>query len=112
MGMVLPSAPHKRSLELQPWVTGTTVASGGVFSSIHDLSRLMFLQLEAYAAYDHGATPSHLVLTHRKKIVSGKLEYGFGMFESGKDCKEREIRSLGHGAIWMAMEATTIFIQN
>lgn len=95
--LVMPYAPHKRNLELQPWVTGTTVASGGVFSSIQDLSDLMLLQLEAYAAYDKDEIFSALVLTDEKKVVSGRLEYGFGMFESIKGRGERPIRVLGHG---------------
>ncbi len=95
--LVIPYAPHKRSLALQPWVTGTTVASGGVFSSIRDLSRLMLLQLEAYTTYDSDGTISPLVLTHHKQVVSGRLEYGFGMFESIKGRTEPQIRTLGHG---------------
>ena len=94
--LAIPYATHKRELELRPWVTGTTKASGGIFSSGEDLIRIMEAQMRDYKIHQATGAISPLLLTLQKEKVSGALSYGFGMFESRKGGK-KNILTLGHG---------------
>lgn len=94
--LVMPYATHKRELELRPWVTGTTMASGGIFSSTKDLVKIVQAQLNAHETYKATGAVSPLLLTLQKEKISGTLFYGFGMFESTKGL-DKNILTMGHG---------------
>jgi len=95
--LAMPYATHKREIELLPWITGTTIASGGIFSSAKDLLKIMEAQSKALKGYKETKEFSPMLLTLKKEKVSGALYYGFGMFESTKGFNEQNILALGHG---------------
>ena len=100
-------APHENPLatpyipgfgiKTSPWKFGKLVGAGGVFSNIHDLSKLMIAQMNDYQLYESTGKLSPLILNHTTRPMnnSGSVWYGFGMIGSQSPI-DSTIRHLGH----------------
>ncbi|WP_395344391.1 serine hydrolase domain-containing protein [Ningiella sp. W23] len=78
----IPYRKENRKYKTRPFEMGFLKPSGGVFSNVNDLSKLMILQMNAARQEIKQADSNHLWSTEFTRSFSKKWEYGFGAFKS------------------------------
>ncbi|MEP2101633.1 MAG: serine hydrolase domain-containing protein [Parasphingorhabdus sp.] len=79
-----PYRKDDRRIETYAWVMGKQAPSGGVYTNIEGLLRLVGSQIQAYRSNAKTGTPSDLILTSRTastEFGDPPMHYGYGLFQ-------------------------------
>ncbi|WP_461442388.1 serine hydrolase domain-containing protein [Maribacter sp.] len=77
-----PYRKDDRTIKTKPWNMGKEVPSGGIYSNVDDLLRLMSVQIDHYRKYSENPSNSSLILTSNVAETGyDGLRYGYGLFE-------------------------------
>lgn len=91
--IVTPYRKDDRDIKSAPWRMGKIAPAGGVYSNIHDLSKLMIQQIHAYREFSRtGKADNPLILTDQYEEEGS--HYGFGL---AKNVDEVTGIRYGHG---------------
>lgn len=94
--LAIPYRPEWNTIETSDSDFGLHSSASGIYSNINDLSKLMKLQVKAYASFDSLKVKSPIILTD-KVLGTGPVAYGLGTFRNLIVKEKDTIVSIGHG---------------